>query len=224
MPDTASTISEVTVATVTSPPKPGWQTSEFWLKIGALLLTALYASGVIPTSGTAATIAAISATLLAALGYTVSRTLVKLAGVLLLVLALGGPQVACGGSTGDIVSTGGSALLTCGKQDKAALLHASMALLAAAAYYGVDIRTIGTPTFAQAGAEFLTAFEVIGVCVYAEVRDSLAHPKAPSSTTPTDAEAVVTARTAPPVPDPLFEAAKRKWKVSAVQLANGAVY
>ena len=57
--------------------KPGYATTEFWLKLAALILTALYASGVIPTSGTAATITAIAATMLGALGYTVSRTMVK---------------------------------------------------------------------------------------------------------------------------------------------------
>ena len=61
----------------TSPPKPGYLTTEFYLKLAAMLLTALFASGVIPTTGTAATVTAIAATMLGALGYTVSRTLVK---------------------------------------------------------------------------------------------------------------------------------------------------
>lgn len=58
---------------------PGYLTTEFWLKVAAFVLTALYASGVIPTTGTVATIAAIAATMLGALGYTVSRTFVKTA-------------------------------------------------------------------------------------------------------------------------------------------------
>ena len=57
--------------------KPGYKTTEFWLKMAAILLTALYASGVIPTSGPPAQITAIAATILGALGYTVSRTWVK---------------------------------------------------------------------------------------------------------------------------------------------------
>lgn len=61
-------------------PTPGWRTSEFKLKVAALAMTALYASGIIPTTGTAATIMAIGATMLGALGYTVSRTLVKTGG------------------------------------------------------------------------------------------------------------------------------------------------
>lgn len=66
------------VAVVPSPTiKPGYKTSEFWLKLAALALTALYASGVIPTSGPVTQVAAIAATMLGALGYTVSRTLLK---------------------------------------------------------------------------------------------------------------------------------------------------
>lgn len=61
----------------TTTAKPGWQTSEFWLKLAAILLTALYASGVIPTTGPLAQALAIGATILGALGYTVSRTMAK---------------------------------------------------------------------------------------------------------------------------------------------------
>ncbi len=56
--------------------KPGWQTSEFWLKLAALLLTAAYASGVM-TDNTVLAVAGIAATILGALGYTVSRTIAK---------------------------------------------------------------------------------------------------------------------------------------------------
>lgn len=63
----------------TAPPavKPGFRTTEFWLKLAAIALTALFASGAIPTTGTATTVTAIAATMLGALGYTVSRTLAK---------------------------------------------------------------------------------------------------------------------------------------------------
>jgi hypothetical protein len=83
--------------TTTSSPKPGWQTSEFYMKLGAILLTALFASGVIPTSGPAATIAAIAATMLGAIGYTVSRSIVK-AAAFLLFIALSTQSMACGAS------------------------------------------------------------------------------------------------------------------------------
>lgn len=57
--------------------KPGWKTSEFWLKIGAFMLSALFASGVLTGHDLALQIAGIAATILGALGYDVSRTLVK---------------------------------------------------------------------------------------------------------------------------------------------------
>lgn len=80
---------------------PGFRTSEFWLKVAAIALTALFASGVIPTSGPVATVAAIAATMLGALGYTVARSFVKAAGAAVLALALlaGGTQTACGATS-----------------------------------------------------------------------------------------------------------------------------
>ena len=65
--------------TPTSPPAVtrGWKTSEFWCALAAMLVTALYASGVVPTTGTWAAVVAMVATVLTALGYTVSRTLIK---------------------------------------------------------------------------------------------------------------------------------------------------
>lgn len=60
------------------PTKPGFKTSEFWLKVGAMALTAAYASGAL-TNNTALAIAGIAATILGALGYTVSRTMIKAA-------------------------------------------------------------------------------------------------------------------------------------------------
>ncbi len=56
--------------------KPGFKTSEFWLKLAAMVLTAIYASGAL-TGNTALAVAGIAATILGALGYTVSRTIVK---------------------------------------------------------------------------------------------------------------------------------------------------
>jgi hypothetical protein len=80
MPNTNSSLALQPAPSDSSPPaKPGYLTTEFWLKVAAFALTALYASGVIPTTGAVATIAAIAATMLGALGYTVSRTFVKTA-------------------------------------------------------------------------------------------------------------------------------------------------
>ena len=71
----------VIVQPVAAPPaiKPGWLTSEHILTLVAMLLSALYATGALPTSGTVAQVVAIAATMLGALGYQVSRTLVKTA-------------------------------------------------------------------------------------------------------------------------------------------------
>jgi hypothetical protein len=69
-----STDTSVILATV--PPKPGFKTSEFWLKVAAMLLTALFASGAV-TNNTVLAVAGIAASMLGALGYTVARSLVK---------------------------------------------------------------------------------------------------------------------------------------------------
>jgi hypothetical protein len=70
-------MSDAIATTTETAPTKGYKTTEFWLKLLALVITALYASGAIPTDSTAAKITAIAATMLGALGYTVSRTLVK---------------------------------------------------------------------------------------------------------------------------------------------------
>ena len=57
--------------------KDGWRTSEFWLSAAAMIMSQLYASGVIGDGGTAAKIAALVGSLLTALGYTVARTKAK---------------------------------------------------------------------------------------------------------------------------------------------------
>lgn len=83
----------------TATPKPGWLTSEHALSVIALLLTAGYTTGAIPTDGLWAKLAAVLAVVLISLGYTVSRTMVKLAGLALaLAFALGTSQMACGAS------------------------------------------------------------------------------------------------------------------------------
>lgn len=60
-----------------SQPKKGYKTSEFWLTVGAFVLSALFASDVIPTESHIDKVAAIVGTLLTSMGYTVSRSIVK---------------------------------------------------------------------------------------------------------------------------------------------------
>ena len=109
---TTSVVATPDGASAATAVKPGWQTTEFWLGLAATLLSALYASGVIPTSGAAATIAGIAATVLIALGYKVSRTLIKRAAALVLIVAIGGAaQTAC--ISRAQVSSGAGAGLNC---------------------------------------------------------------------------------------------------------------
>lgn len=71
-----------------APVKPGWQTSEFWLKVAAMALTALFASGAL-TNNVGLAIAGMAASMLGAIGYTVSRTIVKTAGAVIALLVFG---------------------------------------------------------------------------------------------------------------------------------------
>lgn len=107
--------------------KPGYRTTEFWLKVAALLLTALFASGAIPTSGPAATITAIAATMLGALGYTVSRSFVKAAGMLLVIALAGSSMIACSGA-GAVVKKEASYLEGCSAADAATIINAGKAI------------------------------------------------------------------------------------------------
>ena len=71
---TTATPSAVTVATTVS---PGWKSSEHLLTVAAMVVGALLASDVIPAGSPWLRIAGLASTLLAAMGYTWSRTVVK---------------------------------------------------------------------------------------------------------------------------------------------------
>lgn len=114
------------VGEVVVPPTPGWRTSEFWLKVAAIALSALFASGAL-TNSTALAIAGMAATILGALGYTVSRTLVKTAGVFLLVGLLASPQLACASARGRGANAAG-AFLDCQAPNIVAALPDAIAL------------------------------------------------------------------------------------------------
>jgi len=57
--------------------KPGYKTTEFWLSVVAMVIGAAFASGVFPAESAGDKILGLAATVLSALGYTVSRTMVK---------------------------------------------------------------------------------------------------------------------------------------------------
>lgn len=58
---------------------PGYKTTEFWLSLIVVILGSVAASGVLPQGGLAAQIVGGVMSVLGALGYTASRTQVKVA-------------------------------------------------------------------------------------------------------------------------------------------------
>lgn len=75
---TVTTATDSAVKTATAI-KPGWKTSEFWLKNAATLLSILFITNTIPTGGTIEKVAIIAALELGSFGYTVARTMAKAA-------------------------------------------------------------------------------------------------------------------------------------------------
>lgn len=57
--------------------KPGYKTTEFWVSLAACALGAFVASGALPEESVWMKIAGMGLTALSALGYTVSRWVVK---------------------------------------------------------------------------------------------------------------------------------------------------
>lgn len=112
MPDTAPVPVSVTPAALPTPVKPGWKTSEFAGHAAAMLLTLLFASGLL-TSSTALNVAGIAAAWLGSLGYTVNRTLLKSSAALMLFCLVASSQTACSGSTERRAAAGVTAFLDC---------------------------------------------------------------------------------------------------------------
>ena len=63
--------------TNTDSAKPGYKTTEFWLTLAALLLTALYASGAVSDTTNVGKVIALVSGVLGSLGYTVGRSMIK---------------------------------------------------------------------------------------------------------------------------------------------------
>ena len=59
------------------PTKPGFKTTEFWFSTAAAVIGILFASGAIAEGGNVDKIVGMAATVLAGMGYTVSRGLAK---------------------------------------------------------------------------------------------------------------------------------------------------
>jgi hypothetical protein len=60
--------------------KPGYKTTEFWLSLAAMLIGALLAADVFPSDSPVLKILGVVSSILGALGYQVSRAIVKSSG------------------------------------------------------------------------------------------------------------------------------------------------
>lgn len=58
-------------------PKSGYKTTEFWMSAAASIVGLLFAAEIFPSESQGEKILGLAAMVLASLGYTVSRTLVK---------------------------------------------------------------------------------------------------------------------------------------------------
>lgn len=185
--DTTTPLPPAIPPTDPTPVKPGWQTTEWYLSLAAMLLTALYASGVIPTGGLPATIAAIAATVLTALGYKVSRTLIKTASAaaLLVLLAIGAAAslTSCAASE-KIVVDEGHQIVDCARLDADKIAVVAGQLAAAVAAYLVTGRAVDWDAI-EASAE--AAGLAIGGCALGPVIAQ--HEAAESSSSPRTAGA-----------------------------------
>lgn len=65
------------MATKPAEVKPGYKTTEFWISLAACALGGFVASGVLPEESVWMQLAGMGLTALSALGYTVSRWVVK---------------------------------------------------------------------------------------------------------------------------------------------------
>jgi hypothetical protein len=84
----------------TTTPKPGYLTTEFWGSWAVKILGTLLVSGIFGDGSTIQRGIGAALTLLGLFGYTYSRTLVKTAGILLVVMfGLGSTQTACGATS-----------------------------------------------------------------------------------------------------------------------------
>lgn len=176
-----------TVVTLPTPiAKPGYRTSEFWLKCVAMVLSALFASGVL-TTDTALAIAGMAATVLTALGYTVARTMVKTGALVLLLAVLPGLALTSSCSRG-AVGTVGQIAWDCTEPQRAEAVAvltplATSAIRAAASADGklVDATLLRA---ALGTANLKTQVGSILMCAAAEAFAALIAPSKPSSVGP----------------------------------------
>ena len=75
--DTTTTPPAGVDTSAAAPVKPGYKTTEFWLSTVATAVGLLVASGIVPATGTFSQVIGLICGVLGALGYTVSRGMVK---------------------------------------------------------------------------------------------------------------------------------------------------
>jgi hypothetical protein len=180
--------------------KPGWQTTEFWLALAAKLLGTLLATGVIGDGTVAMRIAGVASAVLTSLGYSVSRAIVKAAGILLLIGLVGTTQMGCAAAKA-LPGAAEQAIVDCATTDgpkllQLALSFASQLVAASSDWTGLE---------AQAEAEGTA----VGECAFVEVWNKL-HPTPPTGPAP-----AVVARTSPASLDKLrTHAGGVRWRLS----------
>lgn len=169
------------------PVRPGWQTSEFWLKIAAIALSALFASGAL-TNNTALAIAGMAASILGALGYTVSRTLVKTAAPMLAVLLLGAHLISCSGDVKGGLKTAGKIAWDCTAPERQEAVGLLTPLAAQVALNGIsaDGKAVDLSPLqaATSKASLLTDLGVTLWCAGSEAIAALLHPPAAPAGSP----------------------------------------
>lgn len=126
----------ITPAVPPTPVKPGYLTTEFYLSAFAMLLGLAYTSGIIATGSSWDHMAGMAVTLLAGLGYTVTRGRVKAAMAALCVMSLlgnGAVMLTACGSAGQRTSAGVKAFLDCESPHVDAAMLADAKVLATSA-------------------------------------------------------------------------------------------
>lgn len=196
--DSQTTAPESNQTAATSPPKtphkPGWKTTEFWLSIAAKLLGAAFAAGLVGDGTPLFRIAGLVAVVLTGLGYTVNRTLLKTAAMLLVVGLFGGAtQAACHGSPGAERAKQIAWSCTSGvRQDLVAAVTplVESAILAAAS---ADGKLIDDSKLKQmfSGANLLTEAGAVLACAAEKAFANLLSPPAPASGAPASSPLVI---------------------------------
>lgn len=181
-----------------SPPKPGWETTEFYGSWAVKIFGALMAAGVFGEGSLAYRITGAALTILAYFGYTYSRTVIKAAAGLVLVMLIGGSSLtACTkAELGAAATSAELALVNCTGQAIGTTPALDVATLVAVANVVAEERAKCTPPggsldWSCAETDAIAEGEVLGGCALAQLFASS------SSAPPASARAAAVGR-----PDP----------------------